>query len=193
MANMKWPMVKLGDVCQVVSGGTPKSGISEYWGDDILWITPKDMSSNDGIMLEKSQRRISALGLEKSSAVLLPAGTVVMSSRAPIGYVGVLATEGSTNQGCKNFIPGEQIDSKYLAWYLRSQTKMLQGMGTGATFREISTKRAGEIRVPLPPKAEQVAFAEILDRTENSRELLIKQIALLDELRNGIINEFIHA
>ena len=157
---MGWEMVKLGDVCEVVSGGTPKTSVPEYWGNEIVWVTPKDLAGLQGIAITDSEKMLSQEGLNRSSAKPLPAGTVVMSSRAPIGYVGVLQVPGSTNQGCKNFIPSDRIDTNYLAFFLRSNTVMLQQMGTGATFKEISAKRAADIPVPLPP-LEAVSYTHL--------------------------------
>ena len=179
---MGWEMVKLGDVCEVVSGGTPKTSVPEYWGNEIVWVTPKDLAGLQGIAITDSEKMLSQEGLNRSSAKPLPAGTVVMSSRAPIGYVGVLQVPGSTNQGCKNFIPSDRIDTNYLAFFLRSNTVMLQQMGTGATFKEISAKRAADIPVPLPPLEEQQRIATILGTVDTTLTRVEKKLSLLQEL-----------
>ena len=175
-------MVKLGDVCAVVSGGAPKTSVPEYWGNEIVWVTPKDLAGLQGIAITDSEKMLSQEGLNRSSAKPLPAGTVVMSSRAPIGYVGVLQVPGSTNQGCKNFIPSDRIDTNYLAFFLRSNTVMLQQMGTGATFKEISAKRAADIPVPLPPLEEQQRIATILGTVDTTLTRVEKKLSLLQEL-----------
>ena len=180
---MGWEMVKLGDVCEVVSGGTPKTSVPEYWGNEIVWVTPKDLAGLQGIAITDSEKMLSQEGLNRSSAKPLPAGTVVMSSRAPIGYVGVLQVPGSTNQGCKNFIPSDRIDTNYLAFFLRSNTVMLQQMGTGATFKEISAKRAADIPVPLPPLEEQQRIAKILNSVEDQVTNVHRQKSLASTLQ----------
>ncbi|WP_421628853.1 restriction endonuclease subunit S [Corynebacterium pseudogenitalium] len=182
-------MVKLGDVAEVVSGGTPKTSVPEYWGDEIVWVTPKDLAGLQGIAITGSEKMLSQEGLNRSSAKPLPAGTVVMSSRAPIGYVGVLQVPGSTNQGCKNFIPSDRIDANYLAFYLRCNTAMLQQMGTGATFKEISAKRAADIPVPLPPLAEQQRIAKILGTVEKAIRAEEQSISKLETLVKNLAPE----
>ena len=159
-----WPMVKLGEVTKVASGGTPKTSIAEYWDGDVPWVTPKDLSNNKKLWISSGSRSITELGLAKSGATLLPSQTVLWSSRAPIGLVAIASNPIATNQGFKSFIPGRKLDSNYLAHFLIQSRAALQNLGVGATFKEVSAQRAAEIQIPLPPLGEQKRIAEMLEQ-----------------------------
>lgn len=160
----KWPLAKIGNVATVIGGGTPKTGESENWDGTVPWVTPKDLSTQNSQYIERGARHITETGLSSCSAVLVPAGTVLWSSRAPIGLTAIARNPICTNQGFKNFIPDKkQINSEYLYHFLRFNAKSLQEYGSGATFKEVSAKRAREITIPLPPLDEQRRIAGILD------------------------------
>lgn len=178
----QWPMVKLGDVCTVAGGGTPKTAVSEYWGGPIPWLTPKDLSGNRNLYISHGERSITQSGLANSSATLLPKGTVLWSSRAPIGHVAIAETTVATNQGFKSFIPGPNVDSAYLAYILIFMKDQLQEIGTGATFKEVSAKRAKSIQIPLPPFEEQRRIAQVLTQTSLNISNTKQQIDLLDTI-----------
>ncbi|MTD91559.1 restriction endonuclease subunit S [Corynebacterium aurimucosum] len=186
-------MVRLGDVCEVVSGGTPKTSVEEYWGGEIPWVTPADLSKLKGLEISSGERAITQRGVDKSSAVLLPAGSVVLSSRAPIGYVAIAQVPMTTNQGCKSFIPSSEIDARYLAHYLLSQKDALQSLGTGATFKELSKTRAADIRIPLPPLDEQRRIAAVLDEVGRLSSIQIKKVEGLEALKRVVVEEFLKA
>ncbi|HET8574598.1 MAG TPA: restriction endonuclease subunit S, partial [Candidatus Paceibacterota bacterium] len=119
-------LVLIAEVCKVVGGGTPKTSVSEYWSGEIVWITPKDLGKLKGFQISDSSKKISEKGLEKSSAKILPVGSVVLSSRAPIGYVGIANVPLATNQGCRSFVCNEQkIYNKYLYYFLIKNTDHL--------------------------------------------------------------------
>jgi len=157
-----WRWVRLGDVTKVVGGSTPKTGIKEYWNGDIVWITPADLGKLSTREIYSSGRKITQLGYESSGAELVPAKTVVMSSRAPIGHLGIAAVPLCTNQGCKSFIPSESIDSVYLYFVLKQAVPELQLLGRGATFLEISKTQLENYFIPLPPLETQRRIAAIL-------------------------------
>ena len=142
-------MARLGDICTVVSGTTPSSNVPEYWDGDINWITPAEMTDESGIIFE-SQRKITELGVRKSGLSSFPAGTVLLSSRAPIGKVGIAGTEMYCNQGFKNLICSDAIYNKYLYWYLIYKKDYLNSLGRGATFKEISKGIVENIEIALP-------------------------------------------
>jgi type I restriction enzyme S subunit len=107
----------LSDCCEIISGATPKTGVDKYWDGEILWATPKDISNLPGIYIEDTPRKITEAGLRSCPATILPTGSVLFSSRAPIGHVAINTRPMATNQGFKSFIPnGEKIDAKYLAY-----------------------------------------------------------------------------
>ena len=175
-------MVKLGEVARVVAGGTPKTSVLEYWDGDIPWVTPKDLALSESLWINAGERFITDYGLAKSAAALLPRGTVLWSSRAPIGLVAIANNQIATNQGFKSFVPGGELDSEYLAYFLIHQRPILEMMGVGATFKEVSAKRAAEIMVPLPPLGEQKRIAEILGGVSKAIQKTKVQLLLMDSL-----------
>ena len=152
----KWKWVQLKSVGTVIGGGTPKTSVSEYWGDDVSWITPADLGKNSSKWIQKGAKSITQKGLDESSAKLMPKGSVVYSSRAPIGHIAIAGQELCTNQGCKSFVPNEEVISTEWAYYmLIARTKDIQSRASGTTFKEISGKGVGETWITLPPLEEQ--------------------------------------
>ncbi|AUC89534.1 restriction endonuclease [Alteromonas sp. MB-3u-76] len=167
---MSWPLVKLGNCAEVVSGGTPKRDESAYWDGDIYWVTPKDLSKRSDIYLSKTPEKITELGLRKSSANLLPVGTVLFSSRAPIGHVAITKTEMCSNQGFKSLVPKEGLDSLYLYFCLKFYKTAIENLGNGATFKEVSKKVVENFEIPLPPLPIQKQIAAVLEKADNLRK-----------------------
>ena len=141
--------VRLGDVCEVVSGSTPKTNIPEYWDGDKDWITPAELS-DDSYIINDSVRKITDLGVQKTGLKSFPKGTVILSSRAPIGKVAIAGKPMYCNQGFKNLICSEAIIPEYLYWFLKGNTEYLNSLGRGATFKEISKKIVENIEIALP-------------------------------------------
>lgn len=158
-----WRSVKLGEVTTVVNGTTPASGTPEYWNGSVAWITPVDLGKLGGKSVEGSDRRISKAGLDSCSLTLVPPGTVVLSSRAPIGHLGIAAVPLCTNQGCKSFVPGAGVDSDFLYYALERSVWALQQLGSGATFTEISKSQLEQFEIHLPDIAEQRRIAGLLN------------------------------
>ncbi len=151
-----WKWCYLSDIGEIVSGGTPKSSESEYWSDNgIKWLTPADLYNLKGKYISSGRRDISELGLKKSSAQMLPIGSVLFSSRAPIGYVAITSTELSTNQGFKSINPFFKSISEYLYCYLKRTAKYIDEQASGTTFKEVSGKYISQVTFPLPPEKEQ--------------------------------------
>lgn len=158
-----WSSASLGEVCTIVGGGTPKTGTAEYWGGEIPWITPADMSADRSQVLSGGARTLTAAGLAASAARLVPAGSVVVSSRAPVGYVAIAGAELATNQGCKTAVSPDFIDSRYLYWYLLAARPDLEARASGTTFKEISAKEFGRTLLRWPSLDEQRRIVEILE------------------------------
>lgn len=171
-------MARLGDICTIVSGTTPKSGCPEYWDGDINWVTPAELNDESDVIYE-SQRKITKQAVIDSSLKPFPAGTVLLSSRAPIGKVAIAGTEMYCNQGFKNLICSDAIYNRYLYHYLRNKTEYLNSLGRGATFKEISKSIVEEIEIPLPSLEEQRRIAALLDKVS---DLIAKRRAQLDKL-----------
>ncbi len=158
-----WRYQSLGDVCDVVNGGTPKTGVNEYWGGPHLWITPAEMGRRPTPYVSDTERKITELGLRDSSARLLPSGSVILSSRAPIGHLMINTLPMATNQGCKGLVPRDGLDAKYLYYFLSSIVDLLNDLGSGATFKELSGGKLKEVQIPVAPAAVQKRIVAILD------------------------------
>ena len=174
-------MVKLGDICTIVSGSTPKSNIPEYWDGDIKWITPAELNENSYI-IEDSVRHITEMGVAKTGLKPFPKGTVILSSRAPIGKTAIAGCEMYCNQGFKNLICSNKIEPRYLYWFLSAKTDYLNSLGRGATFKEISKEIVASIEIPLPSISGQITIAERFEKLSELIALRKEQLAKLDEL-----------
>ncbi|OGE82575.1 MAG: hypothetical protein A2846_00410 [Candidatus Doudnabacteria bacterium RIFCSPHIGHO2_01_FULL_49_9] len=196
MTNM-WQTKKLGEVCEVVGGGTPKTNVAKYWNGDLFWATPKDLGRLEGFEISETERKISKEGLENSSAKLLPIGSVILSSRAPIGYVFINTVEMTTNQGCRSFISSSKIYNKYLYYFLISNTEYLNSLGSGTTFKEISGSTLKEIEIPLPALNEQKRIVKKLDmlfaETKKLAKIYEQKLADLEELKKSVLAKAFHA
>jgi len=158
-----WQTKTLGEVCEVMNGGTPKTGVPEYWDGSQLWITPAEMGKRLSPYVSDTERKLTDLGLRDSSARMLPPNSVILSSRAPIGHLVINTEPMATNQGCKGLIPGSQLQHKFLYFYLSSIVDLLNSLGTGTTFKELSGGKLKEVTIPVPPLSEQQRIVGILD------------------------------
>ena len=174
-------MVKLGDVCTIVSGTTPKSSCPEYWDGDINWVTPAELNDDSDVIYE-SQRKITEQAVQDSNLKPFPAGTVLLSSRAPIGKVAIAGVEMYCNQGFKNLICSDKICNRYLYHFLKNSTEYLNSLGRGATFKEISKSIVENIEIPLPSLEEQRRIAAVLDKVSGLIAKRREQLDKLDEL-----------
>ena len=172
---------KLGDICEIVSGSTPKTGIDEYWDGNIKWITPAELN-DDTYIVTDSVRKITELAVKKTGLSSFPKGTVILSSRAPIGKVAIAGCEMYCNQGFKNFICSDKINSKYLYWFLKGNTAYLNSLGRGATFKEISKGIVSEIEINVPNIEKQEEAVATLEKTSEIIALRKKELIALDDL-----------
>jgi len=158
-----WKATKIGEVCDVVNGGTPKTNVDEYWNGEHLWVTPAEMGSRSTPYISETVRKLSNAGIASCSAQLMPPFSVILSSRAPIGHLVINTRPMATNQGCKGLVPSKLIYYKFIYYYLTSIVVLLNDLGTGATFRELSGGKLKEVPIPLPPLPEQQRIVKILD------------------------------
>ena len=172
---------RLGDICNVVSGSTPKTNVEEFWDGDIKWITPAELTE-DSYVLEDSARKITELAVEKTGLNSFPKGTVILSSRAPIGKVAIAGCEMYCNQGFKNLICTEEIYNEYLYWFLKSKKDYLNSLGRGATFKEISKSIVENIEVEVPKVEVQKEIAYQLQKCREILALRRKELFELDQL-----------
>ena len=170
-----WKTYKLSEIGTVVGGATPSTSVSSYYGGDIPWLTPKDLSNFQDRYIEKGERNITQEGLDSCSTQLLPANTVLFSSRAPIGYVAIAKNPIATNQGFKSIIPNEKVDSLFLYYILKYNKERIEAMGSGTTFKEVSGAVMKNVEISLPSLEEQSRIAGILgaidDKIENNRRI----------------------
>ncbi len=150
-----WIWTTIGDIGIVQSGGTPSTRNKEFWEGEISWITPADLSGYKGKYISKGKRSISKLGLDYSSAKLLPKGTILFSSRAPIGYTVIAKNELATNQGFKNLIPTKSLNSEYVYYYFQTLKPKAEKVASGTTFLELSATKFSQLPFPLAPLQEQ--------------------------------------
>lgn len=174
-------MAKLGEVCTIVSGSTPKTSVASYWDGNIKWITPAELNE-DTFYIMDSVRHITEEGKEKTGLSYLPTGTVILSSRAPIGKTAIAGCKMCCNQGFKNLICSDAIYNEYLYFFLKSKTDYLNSLGRGATFKEISKSIVENIEIPLPEVNQQKEIAEKFKKLEQLISLRKQQLAKLDEL-----------
>ena len=195
-----WINCKIDDICKLIGGGTPSRRNLEYFNGDIVWLTPTQISKNGIEIIGNSKEKITELGLKKSSAKLIPKSSVLLTSRATIGYVAIAGTEVTTNQGFASFVCSGTIYNYYLAYWLFSTKDLLELKATGTTFKEISKSKLRELEIPLPPIPEQrriVAkiesiFAQI-DATKERLEALASQTksayGTLSVLKSSILKQ----
>lgn len=184
----KWEFVQLKEVCKVVSGATPKSNREEYWNGTYNWVTPAELKE-DTVEVMETERKITKQAIMDSGLKSFPAGTVLLSSRAPIGKVAIAGVEMYSNQGFKNLICSNQVFNKYLFWFLKGKNKYLNTLGRGATFKEISKSIVESVQIPLPPLDEQKRIAKNLDFVSEIIKQYKKQLVEWDKLIQSIFYE----
>lgn len=186
-----WSVTAIKRVCAVVGGSTPKSDQEAYWDGDITWVTPADLSRLTGFEIHDSMRTITAEGLESCGTTMVPEGSVILSTRAPIGSLGIAAKALCTNQGCKALVPNGP-NSRLLAYLLTASNEALNVRGKGTTFLELSGDELGAFVVPLASVPEQTAIASFLDHETAKIDALVaeqeKLITLLQEKRQAVIS-----
>jgi type I restriction enzyme S subunit len=158
-----WIWTTIGEVADVIGGGTPATSDRNNFGGCIPWITPADMSNHKGKLISHGARSLTDQGMEGSGARILPKGTVLFSSRAPIGYVAIASQPLTTNQGFKSFVPANGIISEYLYYWLTSAKPLAEELASGTTFLELSGAKAALIPIPLAPTNEQTQIVEKLE------------------------------
>ena len=192
-----WIRTKLGAVCKIVSGSTPRSTEPRYWGGQVPWITPDDLSRHTTQMIAFGRRSISDEGYASCSTQMVPPGTVLYTSRAPIGYLAIASQTVCTNQGFKSLIPPDGLSSKYLYWYMRYVTQEVRSRASGTTFEEISGRAMAEVPLVLAPQQEQVrivaAIEEQFSRLDAASEALARLPRRLDGMRRTLLAAMVAA
>ena len=191
---MKWKHDKLGNITDIISGTTPNSGTQAYWGGQNVWITPTDLGKLTEVYITASERNLTDLGLESCSLIRIPKNSVVMSSRAPIGHLGIAGTDLFTNQGCKSFVCSPEINPLFLYYSLKHRLPSLQALGSGSTFAEVSKSLLESFEISFPDSiADQRQIAAALNaqlaEVEKARAATVCQLSEVQNLANAIIYE----
>lgn len=166
-----WTKLRISDIGDVVGGGTPSTKVERYYGGEIPWITPRDLSNHDEVYIEKGERNITEEGLFNSSTRLMPEGTILFTSRAPIGYVAIAKNKISTNQGFKSIICNQTADNKFVYYWLKQNKDNIERFASGSTFKEISGTVLKNIEIILPSYYEQKEIAKILFSLDSKAEM----------------------
>lgn len=191
MSFSEWKTYKLGDIAEIVGGGTPSTTKEEYWGNEYPWLTPRDLSNHTYRYVSKGERNISELGLKNSSAKLIPEGAVLLTSRAPIGYLAIAQNDVTTNQGFKSFIVNEKkANNEFLFYLLKHNVNALKQIGTGTTFAEVSANTLRAFELAFPDHKTQKRIASILSSLDDAIELNQQINKTLEEMAKAIFKEW---
>ena len=183
-----WEYKKIGDIATVVSGSTPQTSVEEFWGEGHYWVTPAELDDKT-VYVSKTERQITDAALAKVKLQRLPKGTVLLSSRAPIGKVAICDVDMYCNQGFKNCICSDLVYNKYLFYFLKDKKEYLNSLGRGATFKEISKGIVEKVVVPLPPKPTQLSIVSELDKLNELIQIKKEQLKDYDALAQSIFYE----
>jgi len=191
-----WNVTKLKYFSEIINGSTPKSGISEYWNGDIVWLTPDDLGKLNCKRISDSARKITEQGLNSCGTTVTPPNSIIFSTRAPIGHIGISDIPSCTNQGCKTIVPNHcSCDTHYVYYSLYGQKEILQSLGQGSTFTELPSQKLKNFKIPFSPPQEQKLISNSLNQKTNqidtSIEKLEKQIQLLQQYRTSLISEVV--
>ncbi|MGB9936317.1 MAG: restriction endonuclease subunit S [Methanobacterium sp.] len=189
-----WSIKQVQDIFEIKTGSTPSTKISEYWENGTVnWITPADMSKIEGIKIEESERKVTNIALKESNLNLVPKNSIILSTRAPVGYVGITSQEVAFNQGCKGLIPKDsnQTDSVFYSYYLLSKNAILQNLSGGSTFKELAKDTLKKFDLPVPPVTEQHKIARIIATTDQAIHKSNEIINKTRSLKKGIMRELL--
>lgn len=187
-ADIEWKEGTISDLGTVVGGSTPSKSKPEYYTDSgIAWITPKDLSVNKSKFISHGANDITELGLNNSSATIMPKGTVLFSSRAPIGYIAIAAGEVTTNQGFKSVVPKPEIGTAFVYYFLKQNLPIIEGMASGSTFKEVSGTTMKNVPVVIPDSKTLAQFNDFCKPIFAQQQILEEQNKSLATLRDNLL------
>jgi len=187
-ADPEWEIGTISDLGTVVGGSTPSKAKAEYYTETgIAWITPKDLSINKSKFISHGENDITELGLKNSSATIMPEGTVLFSSRAPIGYIAVAAGEVTTNQGFKSIVPKPEIGTAFVYYFLKHNLPIIEGMASGSTFKEVSGSTMKGVPAVIPGTDTIARFNDFCTRIFAQQKILEEQNQSLVALRDTLL------
>ena len=187
-ADPEWAIGTISDLGTVVGGSTPSKAKPEYYTESgIAWITPKDLSINKSKFVSHGENDITELGLKNSSAVIMPEGTVLFSSRAPIGYIAIAAGEVTTNQGFKSVVPKPEIGTPFVYFFLKNTLPVIEGMASGSTFKEVSGSTMKNVPAVIPDAETLAKFSDFCAPFFAQQRILEEQNQSLATLRDNLL------
>ena len=187
-ADPEWAIGTISDLGTVVGGSTPSKAKPEYYTESgIAWITPKDLSINKSKFVSHGENDITELGLRNSSASLMPEGTVLFSSRAPIGYIAIAAGEVTTNQGFKSVVPKPEIGTPFVYFFLKNTLPVIEGMASGSTFKEVSGSTMKNVSAVIPDAETLAKFSDFCAPIFAQQRILEEQNQSLATLRDNLL------
>ncbi len=189
-----WEIRRLGNkngICKVVTGGTPKTSVDEYWGGDINWVTPTDITENDSIYINNSERTLTEKGLDESSAKLLPENSILLTTRATIGEACINKVPMATNQGFKSLKCKNGTNHLFLYYIIQNEKKRLASYGGGSTFDEVNKKDVQNFPILHPPLPEQRRIAEILSTVDDAIQKTDEVIEKAERLKKGLMQDLL--
>ncbi len=188
-----WEVRRVRSIAQIINGATPASNRAEYWEGDIIWLTPEDLGQLTSRYVDKSARRITNEGYHACGTTLAPLGSLVISTRAPIGHIGILSSTACVNQGCRLLVPSKAVQSEYFYYALEVVRPELESLGQGSTFAELARAKLAGFTLTVPPVSEQAAIVRFLDHADRRIRRYIrakkKLIALLEEQKQAVIHQ----
>jgi type I restriction enzyme S subunit len=186
-----WTQTTIGEIAEVIGGGTPSTSNSSYWNGDIIWLTPTEVVPLDGGIVSDSERKITRLGLEKSGARLLPAGSVILTSRASVGFVAIAGKALATNQGFQSLVPKSHVDATYLMYWIQQNRNEFESRAAGSTFKEISKANVRSIKLLLPPLGQQERIVGIVSSIDDVIRETENAIVESKALRSGLLSDLL--
>lgn len=187
-ADPEWTTGTISDLGTVVGGSTPSKAKPEYYTETgIAWITPKDLSINKSKFVSRGENDITELGLKNSSATIMPEGTVLFSSRAPIGYIAIAAGEVTTNQGFKSIVPKSEVGTPFVYFFLKNTLPIIEGMASGSTFKEVSGSTMKNVPAVIPDAETLAKFSDFCAPIFAQQRILEGQNQSLATLRDNLL------
>jgi restriction endonuclease S subunit len=188
-----WIETSLEEIAEVVGGGTPSTAISEYWDGNIVWLTPTEITSQDGKIVSDSIRKITDLGFKNSGAQMLKKDSVILTSRASVGYVALSGKDLCTNQGFQSLVPKQSVLAKFLMFWIQQNRSEFESRSAGSTFKEISKSNVKSIKLQLPPLPEQKRIIDLISSVDSYAEALQQQLESAKRSRNAVLHELLTA
>lgn len=189
-----WEIKKVMDLFEVETGTTPATRNAEYWENGtVTWLTPTDLSTVKGVYLGDSKRKVTDRALKETNLTLLPKGSILLSTRAPVGYAAIIMQDSTFNQGCKGLIPKANFKSteEFYCYYLIKSKTLLQNLSSGSTFKELAKDRLENFLVPVPPVSERHKISEILLKLDKELEADRRELIYLRKIKKGFMNELL--